>query len=418
MELRNLTPFHALSFDGTDTDDQRFHVVVMRVGYRLVPSGARPPEMTHRAVLQEGDDAVPLCMEDVYFGAPHESGVREESDLAQYKPRCDVLVRATAHPPGPEPATHWHVRVRVTCPGSPAERAAEGTAPPESEPARKVLLDKTLAVHGPRWFVKGPSGWTATEPEATRAVPVRWDHAFGGRSRVEAHDLGTPVLHEVCFLNPLGSGWLEERYLEALRDNGDPVPDRIPAPQIEYPDDPVTAPRITRQPGGDIDAHAMAEVAADYIHRPAGLGPLGRAWTPRLQRAGTYDVTWQEERWPKSPLDFDPLYWNAAPDDQQIDYPPPDARIELFQLTPDGYLSVELPGHRALVLWRCDDGTLLPAKMDIDTLTIDAEASTLDVVWRALLPADVGVRVAEARFEIDPQAPLLVFVRGERPTKE
>ncbi|MFO0592348.1 MAG: DUF2169 domain-containing protein [Polyangiaceae bacterium] len=418
MELRNLTPFHALSFDGTDTDDQRFHVVVMRVGYRLVPSGARPPAMTHRATLLEGDDAAPLSMEDVYFGAPHESGVREESDLAQYKPRCDVLVRATAHAPGQAPAAHWQVRVKVSCPETLAEEGKTEEASQDQEPARKVLLDKTLAVHGPRWFIKDPSGWTATDAEAARAVPMRWEHAFGGRCRVESRDLGAPVLHEVCFLNPLGAGWLEERYLDALRDNGDPVPDRIPAPQIEYPEDPVRAPRITRHPGGDIDAHAMAEVADDYGHRPAGLGPLGRAWTPRLQRAGTYDVAWQEERWPKSPLDFDPLYWNAAPDDQQIDYPPPDARIELFQLTPEGYLSVELPGHRALVLWRCEDGQLLPAKMDIDTLLIDAEAMTLDVVWRAVLPADIGVRVAEARFEIDPQAPLLVFVRGERPTKE
>ncbi|WP_092521337.1 DUF2169 domain-containing protein [Xenorhabdus japonica] len=48
-----------------------------------------------------------------------------------------------------------------------------------------------------------------------------------------------------------------------------------------------------------------------------------------------------------SPDDFSFRYWNNAPDDQQIDFPDPDIRISLFNLTRDGELHVQLPGTAA-----------------------------------------------------------------------
>ncbi len=102
-----------------------------------------------------------------------------------------------------------------------------------------------------------------------------------------------------------------------------------------------------------------------------------------------------------------------APVDQQIPYLPPDACIELWNLsdpatTPEGHLSVTLPGHRALVLARLDNGALLPLPMVTDTLLIDTQAMALSLVRSRLwIPSDAPVRVVEARFETDPQAPLV-----------
>ena len=112
------------------------------------------------------------------------------------------------------------------------------------------------------------------------------------------------------------------------------------------------------------------------------------------------------------PRDFDFAYWNGAPVDQQIEFPPPNLRIELFNLTdpsltPSGYAQVEMPGHRAFVLLRLFNGALLPLPMLTDTLRIDTEAMTLALTHRISLPNHLGIRVLEARFETDPKAPLI-----------
>ncbi|MCU1725736.1 DUF2169 domain-containing protein, partial [Pseudomonas sp. 7P_10.2_Bac1] len=153
-------------------------------------------------------------------------------------------------------------------------------------------------------------------------------------------------------------------------------------------------------------------LASTYKYQPAGFGVVGRAWAPRLALAGNYDAIWQAERWPGLPYDFDFAYWNGAPTDQQIEFPPPNLRIELFNLTdpsrtPDGRLRVELPSHRPFVLLRLLNGALLPLPMLTDTLRIDTDAMTLVLTHRISLPNTLDIRVLEARFETDPTAPLI-----------
>lgn len=116
--------------------------------------------------------------------------------------------------------------------------------------------------------------------------------------------------------------------------------------------------------------------------------------------------------WPGLPYDFDFAYWNGAPTDQQIEFPPHNLRIELFNLTdpnltPNGYAQVEMPGHRAFVLLRLFNGALLPLPMLTDTLRIDTEAMTLVLTHRISLPNNLDIRVLEARFETDPTAQLI-----------
>jgi hypothetical protein len=240
-------------------------------------------------------------------------------------------------------------------------------------------------------------------------VPVRWEHAYGGTSQVL--EVG---LNEACFTNPIGCGWVEARWFPAMERAKRAVPPRLPAPQLEDPRRPVTSLDVVRQADGAGDARQMAEAASRYAGAPVGLGAVGRAWTPRLQRAGTYDDTWSRERWPHLPQDFDFGYWNAAPEDQQIEALPPDACIELLNLVApeharEGALRAALPGHRALTLLRLESGALLPLPMEIDTLIVDAESLRVELVWRTAFPRALDVRVAEARFEIDPTAPLVRF---------
>ncbi|MFK1438123.1 DUF2169 domain-containing protein, partial [Pseudomonas aeruginosa] len=87
MEFRNLTPFGALSYSALAPDGQEHPVIAMKVGYRLEPVEGQPGQC--RAIVMD-EEPLPLCMADTYYGEPGASSVLEESDLAPFKPYCDV----------------------------------------------------------------------------------------------------------------------------------------------------------------------------------------------------------------------------------------------------------------------------------------------------------------------------------------
>lgn len=460
MEFRNLTPFPALAFQAKDPLDEEHHVVVMRVSYAL----QRGSDGTY--ALSVEDDAPPaLCMADEYFGETGSSSVRQESDLAPYKPRCDVIVNAQAVAPAAIATPAIKVGIRIERPPHPrrlpeepnglnpmqraspealrAWRAAIEHARSHPEPG-EVLLDKTLIAHGPRRLLRRPwparalitalrwaslgqidlSAWRLTRAEPIAFLPLRYEYAYGGESRVDAGDPAAwrvprsawlsaaqcaehpgreapaaqqALAHEACAENPLGLGFATDWLLRAL------APEALDAPRIEYPDEPFSAALFWR----------IARGKADLAVQPAGLGCVGRAWSPRLARAGTYDETWLTQKHPGLPDDFDFGYWNCAPEDQQIPFLQGTETIELTGMSADGTIRVTLPGHRPFLLVRYESGVMLPLPLLTDTLIIDLEVDppTLTLVHRASLrqgqdPA-ARPRVIEARFETDPEAPLI-----------
>jgi hypothetical protein len=407
MEFRNLTPFAALCFSALDTRGNDYPVVVMKVGYRLQPIPGQPG---HCSAEVMADEPILLCAADRYFGEQGQSSVYEESDLAPFKLRCDVIINGHAHAPGGEPTTSWTAGIRLSAPLSEQPCTAQHEA--EHHEARGILLDKHLRFSGPRHFEHGLfSGWRLSAAEPAIRVPLRWEYAFGGSSVLPNPDYpdncAEPyLLHQVCYSNPLGRGWIEKRHEKHAWSMDAPL-QRLAAPQIEALDRPVTHLHVTHHPDGDISAADMAQLSATYGYCPAGFGVVGRAWAPRLALAGTYDKAWQKKPWPGLPADFDFAYWNAAPVDQQIAFLPANLRIELFNLTPpalshNGQLCVELPEHRPFVLMRLHSGELLPLPLFTDTLHIDTDAMTLSLTHRISLPRPDDICALEACFDFAP----------------
>lgn len=414
MEFRNRTPFPALRFAGVDVQDQEHHVVVMRLTYRLqrIAQASTPSCDAFEACVID-TEAPPLVLTDDYAGDPETRSTRQESDLAPFKPRCDVIVNATAYAPGGIASTQWSVRLRV---GEPlAATLTDQRQCTLAEPTA-WLIDKTLRVHGPRDIQLGLAGWRLGAARATERVAVDYEHAFGGLCRV-ADPRAAPgepayLLNEACYSNPVGRGWIDRRYEAALRTAEQGIPS-LPGPQIDDPAQPLHDVVIARNPEAPLDARGMAQAAARYGAVPTGLGIVGRSWAPRLQHAGTYDDTWVRERSPRLPQDFRFAYWNCAPEDQQIPHLPDGGlRIALDHLVspaqaPSGRVVFELPRYRAFVLARFDNGVMHPIPLRVDTLIVDTEAMTVAQVWRVSLPAALPLRVLEARLEADPTAPLL-----------
>jgi hypothetical protein len=344
-EVRNHTPYPSQYYQMVDVGDEVFHVIACRSTYDL-------NRLDAQGAPQAAAEQAPLVLADQFHGQVNRSSCIQESDLAPFKPRCDVLlIHAVAHAPKAQPHKRWPVGMRIGA------------------------WEKILSVTGPRLLERRAMGWRLTEPEPALQVPLRWEHAFGGSCRWPLAPLEgqEPELQTHYEANPIGCGWVDPEWLKKSR-----VAD-VDAPQLER----------WRQPFDQAAAQRM-----DY--RPEGVGVVGRWWTPRREKAGTYDAQWKESRWPRLPLDFDFGYWNAAPEDQQIDYPQGGEEVHLAGLRPGGGLMrFVLPTRLPFTRVRLHAGPILPRAMKLDTLVIDPQAMTLSCVHRMTLAARAHVRVLE-----------------------
>ncbi|MDD3294084.1 MAG: DUF2169 domain-containing protein [Geobacteraceae bacterium] len=375
MDYVNTTPYSSLAFQATDQHRQSFQVVVLRATFEMGTNGS----------LQISNNQEAIVLNDEFFGEPNKSSVRQESDLVPYKPKCDIIVNATAYAPGSRPALGFVVGVRVN--GTPGKRGEPGP----------VVLDKKLVVTGARYWEKGFSGrWKLKPPTAPNiSLPLRYEYAFGGECRIDLEDPdgqrvdaafhlteeqrachpdgpdSAPIAHTVCKANPVGVGFAEQWYLDAKQVK------KFPAPRIDSPDNPVALPGET------------------YV--PQGYGIISKTWKNRLTLAGTYDDAWHEKRFPYLPEDFDSAFWNGAHPDMQIPYLAGNEEITLTNLTPEGTLTFRLPGQTPLVRALYANGSSESHPALLDTLIIEPDLMKISLVWRAMLPDFPDRTFVEAR---------------------
>ncbi|MBN3854824.1 DUF2169 domain-containing protein [Paraburkholderia sp. Ac-20340] len=442
MEFVNHTPFPALAFEGVDQHDQQFHVVVLRQTFDLTEDGPL-----------YADEQSPLSVEDTWFGEPGRSGVREESDLCQFKPKCDVIVNGAAYSPASRAMGRFRVGLVVRAPDAP-ERALPASPqglnpllPPspaamaqweqECAAVRGVtqsgvtLIDKVLDVTGERVLVRSafatswlaricrgltlglmrPVPWSLSRPVPCRSIPLRPELAFGGECRVSAGspvaarvpqrhrfpdaqgDMG-PVAHTAFPENPIGAGWSEGWYLDAAQIK------TLKAPQFEWPDAPFDL---------SVFEQAISGRPLPKQQRVACLGVRAKGHPERAKLVGTIDESFvASSRW--LPDDFDFSVWNAAPPDQQIAYPQGAEVFELTNLFPadatgvtlddqgNSMMRFALPEHLAFVRVRLESGAWFRLPMNIDTVSIDTERRQLCLVWRRIVAKtrEAPIRVLEA----------------------
>jgi hypothetical protein len=220
-------------------------------------------------------------------------------------------------------------------------------------------------------------------PAPFTTMALSYSRAFGGADPDDGMSL--------CPTNPHGRGFA--RKAGAQRDR--------PMPNLEDPRRPLAN---------------LAEPQA-----PAGFGPLGRTWQPRLALAGTYDERWQAERAPEPPEDFDFGFFNAAPPDQQVEVLRGDETLWAENLHPElSRLTVRLPGVRIRGFFEAaedlaDDKVvgLRELRLRLDTVWLDMEALRLVLVWRVGLyathVAEEGVLLIGAERITDESKPVATY---------
>ena len=401
MEAVNPTPFPAQAFEAIDQYEQQFHVFVLRQTFDF-SSGK----------LKYADKQQPLCDEDEYFGKDQAGSPRQESDYCPYKPKCDVIVNATAYSPSGKAVPKFPVGLVVTRDG-------------------KQLIEKTLLISGERFFRKRfavarliqwcvkwgtlslvrLNPWKLTSPALFTSLPLRAEYSYGGECRVEhderaarrvpakyrlskeqlaAHpdardvDKKPPVAHVAFDANAAGIGFATDWYLKATRRA------RVPAPRIEDPSAKFTEKQFWRtQKSGNRNATKLDA---------AGFGIRSKLHPGRRSLIGELDSAYMNSSAPL-PLGFDFGFWNAAPPDQQTIFLTGGDVVDLINLCPPHtlhmvrnarghqFLSLVLP-ERACFIKIDGDGQDICIPLSIDTVLIEPEAHALTLVWRLALPKD------------------------------
>ncbi len=462
----NETPYPAIHFEALDQHCQVFDAFVLKLAFRVEGPGS----------LVEDDPPKALLCEDEPFGEMHRSSIRMESDLAPFKPLCDVIVNAEAHAPSGRPSSTFIAGLRMRGPESsrpmpaepqglnpfmaPSESAItqyhQAVAQAKASPlAGELFIDKRLRVHGPRMLRKKllpvrlfwglmrvvtlglirRNPWKLTRPQKSLTVPLRYEASYGGMPEVRASspnlkavpkkswepDVDLNALktafvssgddgllaRSLCSSNPIGCGHAPLWHLKATET------ERLNAPQIEHPAHPFTAKSFWKAARGKL-------APADPTLTPHGLGIVGRAWSPRVERVGHFPegLTWAEDEYPLLPDDFDFRHWNAAPDDQQVPYPIGGESIELINLcTPDAPWAERIADGDTLLRFRVpelrpwllveDELTRMAAlPFNLDTIVVDATEGKVQLTYRAIANREAGL--ASARLQIqrpgDPDA--------------
>ena len=448
MNLINKTPFPALMYSSADADQNEHRIVVMKVSYKIVRHSKTEwgPELIE-------DGSVPLCLADEYWGEVGKSSVKIESDLAPYKPKCDVVINGTAYTPDSKEMTAIAVRFKLSVP----EKKAQIQKPIEPQPLNprmgltrsqvekweaekrayleklqkqghiqyKTQLEKTLSILGESSFKPNllMPGWKKTSLKKFTQLPIRWEYAFGGHHELKVNETDQiPLYQNMSYTNPLGVGWVENQYFEycertnSQRNNKSEKIQHykvIPAPRVEYHMQRQPKPAFVKQSKAESDLKRMTKIASSYLYKPAGFGFVGRSWLPRISKAGTYDQKWLDEQHPYPPFDLDYGYWNGAPEDQQIDFFYPQAKLELWNLTPpdfsdEGYVCVNFLGHRPYIVMFFESGEAVPFPMITETVLVDTEQMIISLTHKAWIRSDTApINRVEARFSAQAEGELM-----------
>jgi len=272
--------------------------------------------------LAVAEEQVPVSRSALYRGEPGSSSMHWESDFPFTKQASDIIVDAQAWAPAGRPAQHVDVGLRVG------------------------KVRKQLRVTGERHWQRGLDGvLTPSRPAPFVSLAINYENAWGGLD---------PNGGGFWRANPVGRGHasdpaaLEHKLVPSVEDPRDPLPPATKAPRA-----------------------------------PAGFGAIAPHWTPRVRYAGTYDETWERERAPLWPADFDPRFFQVAPADQQVaGFLQGGEQCELHNLSSEGSVQFVLPRLEIqTTTYLGDQEQRRIGKLHL--LVVEPELRRIQMIWHA-----------------------------------
>jgi hypothetical protein len=338
IDIENHSPFPHIVYEKASTRPNHFDVIVVAGTFNLA----------HGQPVYPADAQQAIVTADRYAGEPESSALLEETHLIVGKRNTDVHLIGHAKAPRGEPSVQWHTGLRVG------------------------PLKKLAQVTGPRWWEWNLlGGWMLTKPRAVDELLLSSALCYGGAVRkAHAHgergvDITDATVVDAYAPNPVGKGYFGAQPLDRAQ--------FYPAAQIEALDAPIR----------DIDKR----------YAPAGFAPRARWWPGRIDHAGTYDARWQKESSPYLPNDFDfAFYQSAQPELIAKGFLNGDEPLSVMGCYAQGQLDTYLPGITLLSLLTDRDGVTEKALLNLDTVTVNVDTHTVQLVWRKTVPKAWGLR--------------------------
>lgn len=282
-----------------------------------------------KTVPEIAAEQLPLIHEDEYRDEPGDSSLRYASEIHLTKPATDVVMEGCAQAPDRRRVNWLDVVLSVG------------------------KLAKTVRVFGDRQWDGGLVAQKATKPEPFEVMPLIYERAFGGRHEVDV-EKGEVLWEE---RNPVGRGFRGERRRREMVG--------LELANLEDPRHLISG--ISDRPP------------------PAGFGFVAPSWYPRYTFAGTYDESWQRERVPYLPEDFDPRFFNVAhPDLVCRGYLRGGEPVRVRNASPHGPLRFALPECRLDAAVRIRGRTERPA-LHLETVLLEPEEPRLVMLWRGMV---------------------------------
>jgi hypothetical protein len=287
----------------------------------------------------------PVCVSPLFAGEEGASSLLRENEISYSCAGTDVVINGSAHAPGARPTTEMEVRV------------AFGT------------VRKILRVVGERKWTPAGSDLVASSPLTFVDMPLAYERAYGGTAQDDSGAIEPR--------NPVGRGFGVRA--QALVDQF--------LPNVEDPAHPIRTWR-DRPP-------------------PAGLGAVASHWSPRRELAGTFGESWQSNKLPLWPDDFNPLFFSVAAAGMRSATPLQGGeRVVLEGLTADGSLSFNLP-REVLMIDTWLGQSRLRQTAHLQRVIIEPDESRLMMVWASILRCGTRFReIARSRVDYKPRVAL------------
>jgi hypothetical protein len=323
LKLDNPTPWQAALYPDWRADLKPQTTLVVKLAYRFGAQGE----------TEALEPTPPIETADRHHEDNPAASLAAARENVSFKQGAEILCHGTAHPPD-ESARAMETTLSLSRDGSEFWR-------------------KTLRITGPRQWRKGLLATGPTDPGPLYPLPLRYEHAYGGR------DPRNPERHYAP--NPAGVGYSA----------------------------------LSRWHGGL--AAAQIEIGPDYLQTlsqrptPGGFGPLAATWQPRAALAPEIDPQALATGHCPYRQDLPPDLYNAAPLDQRFEQPFQGGEIlqlgGLIAGAPPAGISVAIPRTRPEA-WLIQ-GTTAPRPIQLvcDTLVVRADEREIHLLWRGAIEA-------------------------------
>lgn len=418
MNFTNTTTHPALAFEGLDQLGQSFQVVVMRQTYTWNKQG----------LLILADEQDPLRLEDQLI-EPNDlmSGIVEESDLAHYKPKCDVIIKGHAYAPKHrQNQDSFNASIKLQTPDyvvlaepTPATKYAfvkqkTTKITEKSYVAGQILIDKTLTILSPRYLMNDSITGNAhyklhVEPMPSK-VSLNSSSSFGGYSLIEDSHNALKYINKdelipedqrstiklnphhgiIAYLqddsyNPAGTGYSSPIYHKYVQ------PQRIKLSQTHNPELLISESMVNKIAKDKLDPDTHNQLVA-------GFGVRAKSHPERTKLIGEIDDAFIEnkEAYPKG---FDFAMWNSAYPDQQTDFLMgnewltltnlchPDTTAATTAKSGDTILKLYLPETVVYLALESKNPQVMNTELPLrlDTVVISSDKEKINLVWRAIV---------------------------------